>query len=447
VELTIPDIKSLDDGQKTDDSEQVSAVEESNQKKPKRFRIPICGEIPRAKVCCAMFDIHYVSALLTELYWEGFNLFLNKSSDQQEIEDSQCILAFISNKTETSKQAMNILRKAVQHDVSRIIQVFIGDCTDLPNEIRDKLYDRQAIIQKNLSEQEFTGKIRDSLRQFGCELGHPRGFEVKNLGDAVEVIRFYPTNFSQVIIPKTFFSPPLPVKSISADAFMGCESLTSIVIPYGVKSINGELTKGTFRGCESLVSVNIPDSVENIGASTFCGCKSLTSVNIPDSVTNIGEGAFSYCESLDNVIIPKNIGKIPNTMFFFCESLKNIVISDGITHIGDSAFLNCKSLKNIIIPESMMSIGEDAFASCTSLASIIIPKSVKNIGYGAFNYCVSLTNIDIISADTSIEERNDTKDMDTFDYCRQLTIRTVPGGKAWQYAEKNNIKHESLNRA
>jgi len=45
-----------------------------------------------------------------------------------------------------------------------------------------------------------------------------------------------------------------------------------------------------------------------------------------------------------------------------------------------------------------------------------------------------LATVDIVSADTNING------MDTFDNCKNLTIRTVPGGKAWKYAEDNNIK-------
>ena len=52
---------------------------------------------------------------------------------------------------------------------------------------------------------------------------------------------------------------------------------------------------GAFLGCESLTSIIIPNSVTNIGDNAFRQCKSLTNINIPDSVTNIGDYAFWGC--------------------------------------------------------------------------------------------------------------------------------------------------------
>jgi hypothetical protein len=417
--------KLLDDSRITEieknETDKESKIETSIQEKNVQFVIPVCQETPRAKVCCATIDVDNISSLLTELYWEGFNLFLNNSSNQQEIEESQCILAFISNKTKDSEQAMNILKHAVQYDVSRIIQVFIGDCTDLPEEIKNKLHDRQAIIQKNCSENEFTGKIRDSLRQFGCNLGHPRGFDVENMGSSIRIVKFHPTDFPQVIIPKTFLNPPLPVTCIGANAFAGCETLESLIIPDTVTSIDDgeEPFGGAFLNCKSLQSVTISDNIKHIGSYAFSGCKSLTSILIPNGVKRIGDNAFSGCKLLAGIVIPDSIKQIGDSIFSDCSSLTSVVIPDGIKEIGISAFSHCSSLTGIVIPNSVKSIGISAFSDCRLLTDINIPKSVKRIRSCTFEGCKSLTGIVIPNSVKSIGNS-------AFSNCKSLTSVVIP---------------------
>ena len=138
------------------------------------------------------------------------------------------------------------------------------------------------------------------------------------------------------------------------------------------------------------------------GWSKFIGCRSLTSLVIPDSVTNIGDYAFSGCRSLTDIVIPDSVTNIGDYAFWNCRSLTDIVIPDSVTNIGDYAFWNCRSLTDIVIPNSVTSIGESAFYECSSLTEVVIPDSVTSIGDKAFHTCSSLTNIDIPDSVTSI---------------------------------------------
>ena len=74
---------------------------------------------------------------------------------------------------------------------------------------------------------------------------------------------------------------------------------------YNVREWTSVICEDAFRGCTSLTSIMIPDSVTTIGKGAFVDCVSLTSITIPDSITTIGDHAFYGCTSLTSIYIPK----------------------------------------------------------------------------------------------------------------------------------------------
>ena len=201
-----------------------------------------------------------------------------------------------------------------------------------------------------------------------------------------------------------------------------------------------------FIGCRSLTSLVIPDSVTNIGDYAFWNCRSLTDIVIPDSVTSIGDNAFEYCFSLSNLIIPDSVTRIGDGAFVGCNSLSSVVISDSVTSIGFGAFENCSSLTDIVIPNSVTSIGDKAFWGCSSLTDIVIPDSVTSIGGWAFKDCGSLSTIVIPSSVTNIGDY-------AFSGCHSLTDIVIPDSVTsigeWTFHNCNfpdNLKQELISR-
>ena len=207
---------------------------------------------------------------------------------------------------------------------------------------------------------------------------------------------------------------PDSVTRIGDGAFRGCKSLTDIVIPNSVTSIGDN----AFEYCFSLSNLVIPDGVTSIEDNAFKGCYSLSSVVIPDSVSCIGFGAFENCSSLTDIVIPNSVTSIGDNAFWYCKSLSSVVIPAGVTSIGARAFCECSSLISIVIPDGITCIGESAFCVCSSLSSVVIPDSVTSIGNYAFAYCKSLTDIVIPNSVTSIGDN-------AFRHCSSLSSLVI----------------------
>ena len=234
----------------------------------------------------------------------------------------------------------------------------------------------------------------------------------------------------EFVIPDTYKNKP--VKEITANAFKGNKTITSVIIPDSVISIGSS----AFENCTGITSVVIPDSVISFGFATFGGCTSLESITIPfvgSSKTKAEKDHFAYIfgaseyldglqsvpTSLKSVTISSGETSVRNYAFYGCESLTSITIPNSVTSIGDYAFRGCTGLTSVTIPDSVTSIGNYAFSGCNRLTSVTIPDSVTSIGNRAFFNCTGLTSATIGDSVTSIGNS-------AFRGCTGLTSVTIP---------------------
>ena len=173
-------------------------------------------------------------------------------------------------------------------------------------------------------------------------------------------------------------------------------------IPSGVKSIEDN----AFYGDINLKSISIPFSVRTIGHSAFRGCSDLTSIGISDDITSIGDYAFAGCGELTSFKVPNNVTTIGESVFADCKSLTSVTIPNSVTSIGNKAFYNCYRLASVNIPNNVTSIGEEAFAYCYNIPSITIPSCLTDIKTKAFYQCSGLQSIQVESGNPVYDSRN-----------------------------------------
>ena len=233
----------------------------------------------------------------------------------------------------------------------------------------------------------------------------------------------------KVVIPNvvTYENVAYNVKTIGDNAFQGCSSLTSVIIPESITTIGNN----AFYGCSSLISVILPENVTSIGSYCFRKCSSLKTITIPKSFRSFGYGAFyrtavdsviisdiqSWCyisfdefdsnplynanhfilngEEVTDLIIPSSITGISSYSFCGCTNLKSITIPNSVRSIGNSAFLKCSSVTELSLSNNLQEIGRYAFEGCKSLSTITIPNSIEIIDNYAFRDCLSLTTLSI----------------------------------------------------
>jgi len=376
--------------------------------------VPTMHDYPRALVLCAAEDISRINQLLIEMYWEGFSFHYGQPQNDSEvlsfhdiIRKSPCTLVFFSQNTVKSTNLLKLLDSAQQDCAEKIVQIFLGGYFDNPHNMRT-LQHHQAIVQERLSLNEFAGKIRSTLRKHECTLGHPRGFDVIKHAHGVEITKFHPTDFGHVIIPETFFDPPLPVISIGTNAFADCITLESVVIPNCVERIG----KSAFYNCSSLKYIKIGHGTTVIGEDAFDKCSLLMHIDIPDSVQTIGSGAFSNCTSLRTVKIPDSVTALGDFAFYGCSSLTKLFLGDGLKTVGDKLLLDCGALTTVSLGANIDAQGWDDLG--------LFRHSWRNKGTKNNTWSIALADILVSPSNpwfASVDGVLYSKDMDTLIFC------------------------------
>ena len=175
------------------------------------------------------------------------------------------------------------------------------------------------------------------------------------------------------------------IEAIGSNAFYDCAKITAVDI-----SSLTEISAGAFSGCKSLTSVVIPDAVKKIGAFAFYNCSGLKDITLPISAEyHATTGSYTYHN--------------PYNSFFDCENVQKITytVGDGTVFAHGNNFTlpyyARGALTTVVYEEGIPEIPENALYSqnyaCSKVASVTLPSTVKKIGSSAFSYCSALKDV------------------------------------------------------
>ena len=194
------------------------------------------------------------------------------------------------------------------------------------------------------------------------------------------------------------FVVPDSVTAINGSAFGGCNNLTAIELPEGLR----EIGYGAFSGA-GLKTVKIPSTVTYIGMYAFENNYNLTTVTIPAGVTFVGNGAFMECENLVEIVVDQqNTSYCAVDGVLYTKNGKNIVsypagkvgtafvVPEGVKTINAHAFQGCH-LTEVVLSNGVTTIDGLAFQHCHELERVTIPMTVKTIRNWAFGGSNRLT--------------------------------------------------------
>ena len=145
---------------------------------------------------------------------------------------------------------------------------------------------------------------------------------------------------------------PAGVVEIGNNIFSDCPSLTTVTVDKNNKvydsrdNCNAVIETATNTLIAGCGTSTVPKTVERIENFAFMFCETLKSIELPEGLKTIGFAAFDET-GLVNVVVPKSVEKIESTAFYGCASLETFEFYNTMQEIEDSVFEYCDNLKTV----------------------------------------------------------------------------------------------------
>ncbi len=172
-----------------------------------------------------------------------------------------------------------------------------------------------------------TAEAKESVSADVETTGSDADFQVTYLDDGTcEISGCFLTDAESIVVPDTIGGRT--VTGIGGYAFSTLAA-KEITLPDTVEY----LSEASFVSCESLETINLGSGLKTIASLAITSCDSLTSLTFPDGMETIETMAFLYCENLGEVYIPDSVTNFGDVITFL-DACPNVVI---VTPAGSAA--------------------------------------------------------------------------------------------------------------
>lgn len=236
-----------------------------------------------------------------------------------------------------------------------------------------------------------------SLEYLGSAFWNCRSLKTVTLNDGLKEIgaAFLDTSIEKLRIPSS-------VVKIGSEMCWGCNLLREVSFAEigKLKYIGDRAFRST-----RIKNIEIPDTVEYIGKEAFYYCSSLSSVILPSGLKNLGASCFYRCRKLDLIVLPEGLASIGEKCFQY-TSIEEITLPKNLKYISGHTFVGCKNLADVTLNSKSCEAGygvwllqdvlENGKNVKLSVRSVTVGEDVEYLG----QYLLS----DIIAEKITIEQ-------------------------------------------
>ena len=174
------------------------------------------------------------------------------------------------------------------------------------------------------------------------------------------------------------------LQSIGDYAFAGCVSLGIVNSESANTAVLGKnlatIGQYAFQNCGALKAITVEKSVTSIGVAAFMGCNSVESMVLPFVGADRGTETGAT-QVLGHIFGYKTSAAEGTTMqltgyyYYIPQSLRQVIITDE-TAVAQYSFMNCSFLQSAELRAEVTQIGDYAFYGCSGLRSLTVAAQV-----------------------------------------------------------------------